>query len=53
MMIIITLSNRLSLSSDESVKRKADAEEASEVPEKRTKTDDVEAVEPTTEEATA
>lgn len=39
--------------SEESAKRKVDSEEASEVPEKRAKTDDVEAVEPSAEEATA
>lgn len=42
----------LSLLSDESVKRKITEVETSEVPEKRTKTDDVEAVE-AAEEATA
>lgn len=39
--------------SDESVKRKVVDEEASEVPEKRAKTDEVEAVEPAGEEVTA
>lgn len=38
---------------DESVKRKVDDDEVSEVPEKRAKTGEVEAVEPTEEEATA
>lgn len=38
---------------DESVKRKVDHEEAPEVPEKRAKTDDVEAVEPKDEEVVA
>lgn len=44
---------RMSEFADESVKRKVDDDEVSEVPEKRAKTDEVEAVQPTEEEATA
>lgn len=39
--------------SEETVKRKVDADEAPEVPEKRAKTDEVEAVETKEEEVTA